>query len=741
MMPRKSKQSLAAALLSVLCHCLLFSGYLSGPAHAQTSDDALLLMVPVIAANARPSAKGVIGAAGGVLAVDTVSVQVPAGAFSSVTELSLTGQSSKPDFLGAPQSLIWKLRVDAEGWNKALTICLGQVGGSDREMPVALAESLVVDADRSDSRPAIVTGRVVAGKLYVDIAPNDGESGAGAGMSNGEKQNVPTHREATFWRITGFETLRSDHFRLYYPASIAAYPEDIPQQILNFAELARTKLTAMGFSANRLQTPVNITVEKGMGDTDGEAGVPLSGKAGQYMNINFNICTPDKLERLKVTVGHEYFHIIQNLYNPRSGLAIRHPWSTPNFLMLSEASSVWFEGVMLDSGSYVSQVFINALPEFNHGLGVGAKRGDIQNLGYWASGFLRYLRDRRGSNSFVYDLWRAVQDQGTGSSGLSDLGALIDTVGSMATISSNWTDFLEKTASRNTGYANWQPLPGSRTHYLENENGDYTPYAIFVDDIEPFSGRVWRVVLNKLESGDTNWVAVSEEAPEITYALYKATGGSGGFARLGPLIPRKPIHFTASLKDIIVAVASNGDSTHPYRQAQTASVQIKVQGEPQYCLNVPPGWPMEINSHTRIWTHLTKGYRVAEETYRDAACTDPSHVLCYDIEYGYPNMKIEWYENGKKKVHYHMNEDYILHGKYQSWFENGQLEKEFTYVNGSKQGLYTEYFEDGTLRTKGNYCAGGYGIGLWYVYREGYGPECLNFPTCGGDPVYVDCAE
>lgn len=732
MIPEKYRHVLLMVfMMHVMCGYLLCGN--AAFAQGGEDDDVLLLAIPAIVASAQPTASAVIGSAGGVVAVGAVSVEVPAGGFSSDTLVELSGSHADPDYLGSRQSMVWTLRVQAQGWHKALSLCLGFVGGLDREMPVALADNLVVGQDRSDVRPALVTGRVVSGLLYVDIVPNDTDVLPAADRRQAAPLNVTTRREATFWRITGFETLRSDHFRLYYPASIAAYSEDIPQQILNFAELAYAKLATMGFVTTGLRNPLNITVERGMGEVDGEVGVPLSGKGGQYMNINVDICAPEHLERLKATIGHEYFHVIQNLYNPRSALALRHPLATPNFLLLSEASSVWFEGVMLDSSTYVSQVFLNTLPDYQYGLATDADRTGIQNLGYWASGFLRYLRDAHGGDAFVYDLWRNIQAQGTGSAGLSDLGALIETEGSMTTTSSKWIDFLEKAASKSTVYSAWPALPSSITKYLKTPADGYQPYGIFSDSITPFSGRIWKVIFNYLEPGDTQWAAVAKEADNISYALYKISSGVG-YARLGVITPGEPLRFTVVQGDAVIAVASNGNASYPYRTANLATVQIRLDGEPQYCLDVPPRWPMQYVGSVRTWKHLTSGHVVAEERYDNDDSSKPLFAKCYDVETGERRLVITWHLTNKKESQIEYKGD-VYHGMYKTWWENGNPWIERHYTDGELTGVYKSYLLDGTLEISGMYCDDKTGrIGEWYFYNNGNPYTCVH-ETCGDEPV------
>ena len=57
-----------------------------------------------------------------------------------------------------------------------------------------------------------------------------------------------------------------------------------------------------------------------------------------------------------------------------------------------------------------------------------------------------------------------------------------------------------------------------------------------------------------------------------------------------------------------------------------------------------------------------------------------------------------YYNKNQTQLHeeyYHNN--YIKEGLYKSYYKNGQLEKESTYVNGEKNGLSTLYVESGSI--------------------------------------------
>ncbi|MBB77379.1 MAG: hypothetical protein CL844_00065 [Crocinitomicaceae bacterium] len=52
-----------------------------------------------------------------------------------------------------------------------------------------------------------------------------------------------------------------------------------------------------------------------------------------------------------------------------------------------------------------------------------------------------------------------------------------------------------------------------------------------------------------------------------------------------------------------------------------------------------------------------------------------------------------------------------------TYYENGQLNEEFTLVDGWKEGIYKSYYENGQLYSKGKY-RDGIKIGLWKIYFD-----------------------
>mgnify|MGYP001568694932 CR=1 FL=1 len=122
----------------------------------------------------------------------------------------------------------------------------------------------------------------------------------------------------------------------------------------------------------------------------------------------------------------------------------------------------------------------------------------------------------------------------------------------------------------------------------------------------------------------------------------------------------------------------------------------------------------------------------------------------------YDGLTTEWFSNGQQKLSYTYNNGNLVDGKYVTYLENGQKEKEETYknnqviifskyengklietrelsvefypsgqkksegnlINGKKEGLWTSWYEQGQKKSEGNYKEGNQ-EGQWTLWYEG----------------------
>jgi hypothetical protein len=696
-------------------------------AAAPQADDDLLLFLTALGPPRSTSA--IIGAAGGVLNLGPGRVAFPAGSFDAATAVTLRQTTPEATYGLTPSGKAYTLDMADACLRQPASLRL-QVGGPDRQVAVALSETVTFAADsQSANLPEIQVGTVTGGLLTLTL-PESAECPApSAGQA--PTADVPTKRAITFWAISGFQAETSAHFYLVYPIGILGESVDYPQLILNAAEEAYTKLCAMGFDfASRFSWPFRLNILTGMGERDALTSIPLSGKRYQYIDISDALCAAGKEDSIKTTVGHEFFHAVQNLYDPRSAIAIRNTLLfNIHFLWLSEASSVWFESSMLDNANYISPVFLLNAEMGSHGLETGASDKDIQNIGYWASGFLRFLRQDQGSDAFILDLWTTVRNQTAGTTGYSDLRALIDTVGSGMALGGKWTTFANRFHTQSTGYSGWPMPPGDRTWYNASQTS-----ADITAALAPYSAHKLQFVFNTAVTTPNYAISVLSPSVNLNYALYKGAAANGPFTFLGNLRFGYPQTFTAARDDIYLVSVTNTDGNAPYTATEQAAVHIGPQETCAYCPDVPAtaAYSMIVYSGSayKYWRPSSGSSNYyASISYYDTAGTKPKSLTCNWPTTYITRLSSTYYESGGQEWLRPYDANGSGHGTHSWYYESGVLQYQMQYNHGQRDGQWLVNQADGLPSYRGVY-AGDKKNGTFIKYDTAGDPAL----TC----VYAD---
>ncbi|MDE3168226.1 MAG: hypothetical protein KGN36_20655, partial [Acidobacteriota bacterium] len=229
--------------------------------------------------------------------------------------------------------------------------------------------------------------------------------------------------EVSLYVTTFYNSTSSGDFLLFYPPdSVQASNVDALAQVL---EDAKSKLAGLGLSWDkRTRWPLRVVVYPfAGGDQDkwGMAEPSILGLNYHSISINATKLAGGVTDDLRATCGHELFHILQNLYDPRD--AFRIAKSPGSWLWFDEAASTWFENKMTgqsDVPAIVRQDNYSFLTK--HGLEF--QPGDtaaVQAHGYGASMFLRYLEDRAGSSAVVANILKQSAQRSQGLLGDSAL--------------------------------------------------------------------------------------------------------------------------------------------------------------------------------------------------------------------------------------------------------------------------------------------------------------------------------
>jgi hypothetical protein len=656
---------------------------------------------------------------------------VPPGAL--VATRSVTLKRAEPSGFYGQDSRAYVLEMGDGGHCKALDVSFSGLGGPDRSLDVALGDVLA-DGSGSVSRPVprLVSGSVISGNLYVSIPPTttcSSSDDAKQLASGGLQAESFTLELAPDWITT-----TRGQFTIHYPADPSV--DQIVGFIFTNAQTAYSKLAALGFSFDKsFNFPISINLVHGLGQRDGESGLPLSGKADGYININLDRCTPDNMDNIRATIGHEFFHLVQNVYDPRTAIEIRHPSTTPYFLWLGEASSVWFEADMLDNPDYVSPIFVLNIDMMPNGLETyGNNRTEAQNRGYWASGFLRSLRSQRTAG-FLTSIWEQARAQGQGAATYSDLGALISGVDSAEATARIWRGFIEQFVSNTTGYLNW-PQPASNSVLYPDGSKAVSREAV----MEPFSGQKFSIIFRNTVRQDFQIVALSN-SQDITFALYQGTN-AGPFQFVSNLTPGAPRTVTARQGDISLVALVNSSTQSPYKTASNATVLVGSTSHRDciWCPAVPADAIVEElpdNNQVR-WLYPSSGVLAGRAMYYDSQLTNVQSAWCYP-ESGIQQAQYNYYSDGTLQTVEYFDADGKPDGVKLDYYQNGHLWVVTPYSHGLIHGVNLIYWENGNIHYRYDKFTNGVLDGYLTTYDES-GLCVTKQKWVNGSPTYqVGC--
>ncbi len=333
-----------------------------------------------------PLAEETIGAEGGTLEIDDFVLTVPAGAFEGNQDLVLRLSDENLEDFGSVSRVF-------------------NLSGLPAELHEALQVRLGVEAMREESavlmigRDSFVKSRGEVGFAWQALeAERDGNFAVGTiPVYEG---NLRADLQAEIGIIESDNLLSSGgHFRLLFHPTHTANAS----LLATYLEEAYDTFEAMGFTyAPRSRWPVHVSIKLLEPGTDGETYGSIFGD--NYGSIAISDGIMSDHSTLRATAGHEFFHLVQAFYDPRSDWdrateASRHYW-------LDEAAAVWSEELFSSNPNYVSSSRSGQVMEPFEGLqaGVGEKP---DWHGYGCSAVIKYLVGIYG-DEIVYDTFNAI---------------------------------------------------------------------------------------------------------------------------------------------------------------------------------------------------------------------------------------------------------------------------------------------------------------------------------------------
>ncbi len=244
------------------------------------------------------------------------------------------------------------------------------------------------------------------------------------------------------FRVVRYSRLTGERFDLFFAAR-HSFNRTPLHRVLAALEDAYTTLNnpgGYGFSYGARTTwPLEVYIMD-LGGKDGNHVSSLRGVNYDWLELDQKLLP--KPTHARVTAGHEFFHLVQNMYA-----------SKPRNLWLDEMASTWFEREMSGQGTnYVPSTFAGAPRDALRGmhkepslewvkkLGVIPAQqwntGEAQSRGYGLSAFLEHLSQQPGWTSFATkEIYLGI------SAGQHPVEALAAAAGSAANLSNFWADF------------------------------------------------------------------------------------------------------------------------------------------------------------------------------------------------------------------------------------------------------------------------------------------------------------
>ncbi len=310
-----------------------------------------------------PTATKVIGPAGGEINFEGIIINVPENAFSEDNEISISVLDGGDEFGDYGISSLYQVSGWPASINQTIRIKIKYTGTLEGDSLIALGEmkySVSLDSTLYSyhSESASDSSGYLVYELPIYSSP----------MKSSQMKSSTLENAMNFLVLNTYKRTLSSrgHFMLSYPLQFEQYGVLMGK---NF-ERAYDTCQAMGFSDSGRTWPANVlarTLSKEDKNTSGwytwhstggssmnDINIRTKINSGEF-TINLNILSDD-LE-LRATCGHEYLHLIQNLYE------FSAPYIEPEQAWLKEATAVWIEEKYADIPNYLSSS-INGREEY-----------------------------------------------------------------------------------------------------------------------------------------------------------------------------------------------------------------------------------------------------------------------------------------------------------------------------------------------------------------------------------------
>lgn len=505
-------------------------------------------------------AEGTIGTAGGTIDADSFMISIPPGAFSDDFYLEIYASTTIKPFGDYANSSLFRIDGLPEGFTQPLRISIRYHGTLSGDTLAAIGQNMFAPS-LNDTKTAYYAPSAVDSSSYLIFE-------FAATTPGGEDcfilDSILTLPPVLIVGIQGHIVERSanDHFRIVLP--ITHQPD--AASVASFFEAVYDTFQNMGFIyTDRTDWPVNVTI-KNMTSV-GEYLYRLSDKNSGIININSGYMA--NLAEIRVTACHEFFHLVQHLYN----------FDFSDNIWLAEAFAVWSEDKVDIGTNYLSSSFGGNEMEPLNGWQIPS-----QDHGYGMSLLIKDLVEVYGEGA-VLDIYNYIK---AGTSPATPVDAVLHPV--TEPVGNLWHGLLG--AYLLGHYYNEQV-----NNIILNGLGNYTDFfiingpadtfATFTDSYKDLSGKLFMVELNHTDINSSASLKFTVTNPTNSgIVVYKRkVVGSDSTAILDEVFPGGSGTVTIpGIRELaaggwrLIALVTNSMHVSPYTSNSNITLDIELLG-------------------------------------------------------------------------------------------------------------------------------------------------------------------
>ncbi|MCB9247347.1 MAG: hypothetical protein H6613_01775 [Ignavibacteriales bacterium] len=505
-----------------------------------------------------------IGSEGGTISIDNFELQVPTGAFQNNSEIKISKSIEANLFSTNNVSDFFVIDGIPAEFDEPIKIKIKYSGILKDSSFIAIGENCFVSSLNNEAKSfRLLSARDSAGYLIAQIPPTVGN---GLEKSNSNYSIEADDLSFNLGAIAGYASYKSrgNHFLINFPSSVLTQAYDLA----DYLETAYNQFQSIGFSySRRTKWPVEVTVKVLENSVYGYSYNSTWGDNYGYMEFNVN--KMGDAEELKVTAGHEFFHLVQSLYDPRNRFS-KSKFQSPH-LWLDEASSVWSEAFFSGSGSsYVSPIFASNAYEILNGAKTAGS--DAQSYGYGSASLIKYLT-KNYDNSSLVDVYEKIYN---GESAFSALGDVLP-----ISVDMSWHPYLRSLFSFELYKGDsFQPSSLMATAKIKSQNFTIKTAAdsvkSFKSSLPDLSATIFSIK-NEFEKLNNN-AKLEFTCKDWNFQLFKVNGSESKFLASG-----RDTLVLSNFKKIadegyqIAVVLYNNDFDSPYNNTKSYEMEIKVK--------------------------------------------------------------------------------------------------------------------------------------------------------------------